>query len=253
VKILVVDDETLARERLLRLLHKIQPAGQCWQAASGEQALELVERHAPQLLLLDIRMPGMSGIEVAAQLAEQEQPPAVIFCTAYDEYALEALQHQAVAYLLKPVREAQLEQALAAAGRVNRLQLAALEAGGASASPGAAPAAASGRAQLVSQTHRGVETMAVEAVRCLLAGQKYVTAHGREGELLIPDTLKELEREFGDRFLRVHRNALVALAHITRLQRDDSGSWCVVLDGVAARPAVSRRHLAEVKQRLVAG
>ena len=249
MKILVVDDEALARERLLRLLEKSHPDAQCWQAGNGEQALALAREHGPDLLLLDVRMPGMSGIELATRLESEEQPPAVIFCTAYDEYALEALQHQAAAYLLKPVRELDLTQALATAGRINRVQLAALaELGETSAAqvPGE-------RSQLASQTHRGVETMLVEDVRCLLAEQKYVTVYSPSGELLIPDTLKELEREFGQRFLRVHRNALVAVAHVVRLQRDERGPWYVVLEGVSQRPMVSRRHLTEVKQRLVSG
>ena len=93
--------------------------------------------------------------------------------------------------------------------------------------------------------------MAAAEVRCFLAEQKYVTACSPAAELLIPDTLKDLEREFGRQFLRVHRNALVALEHIVRLQRDEGGGWCVVLDGMDEHPAVSRRHLADVKQRLV--
>ena len=249
MKILVVDDEALARERLLRLLEKSHPDAQCWQAGNGEQALALAREHSPDLLLLDVRMPGMSGIELATRLESEEQPPAIIFCTAYDEYALEALQHQAAAYLLKPVRELDLTQALATAGRINRVQLAALaELGGADAAE--VPVE---RSQLASQTHRGVETVSVADVRCLLAEQKYVTAYSPSGELLIPDALKELEREFGQRFLRVHRNALVAVAHVVRLQRDEQGPWYVVLEGVSQRPMVSRRHLTEVKQRLVSG
>ena len=252
MNILVVDDEALARERLLRLVHKLRPEARCWQAVSGEQALALVQEHSPDLILLDIRMPGMDGIELAASLEALEQPPAVIFCTAYDEYALQALQHQAAAYLLKPVREAELERALATAGRINRVQLASLTAitdwqdHGDDTPPGE-------RGQLVSQTHRGVETMPVAEVRCLLAQQKYVTACSPSAELIIPETLKELEREFGERFLRVHRNALVARAHVLRLQREDDGVWYVMLEGVEQRPAVSRRHLAEVKQSLVEG
>ncbi len=255
MKILVVDDETLARERLLRLVDRLRPDARCWQAASGEQAWELVEVHDPDLILLDIRMPGMDGIELAARLDTLAQPPAVIFCTAYDEYALQALQHQAVAYLLKPVRESDLQRALAGAGRVNRVQLASLAGAVGRTAPegeaGSSPAAP--RSRLVSQTHRGVATMPVAEVRCLLAEQKYVTAYSPEAELVIPDTLKELEREFGDRFLRVHRNALVAFAHVVRLERGADGGWCVVLDSVAQRPLVSRRHLAQVKQRLVKG
>lgn len=250
MKILLVDDEPLARERLLRLLQKLQPGATCWQAANGEQALALVAEHRPDFLLLDIRMPGMSGIEVAARLASQDRPPALIFCTAYDEYALEALQHQAVAYLLKPVREAELARAMATAGRVNQVQLASL-ALLASREAANIPAHEGGRRHLSSHGHRGFETMPVADIRCLLAEQKYVTACSPTAELLIPDTLKDLESEFGDRFLRVHRNALVALAHIIRLQRDDGGPWCVLLDGVTHRPVVSRRHLGSVKERLI--
>jgi len=242
VKILVVDDEALARERLLRLLGKLRAGAECLQADDGEQALALVAEHAPDMVLLDIRMPGLDGIEVATHLDTLERPPAVIFCTAYDQYALEALQHQAVAYLLKPVREKELSRALANAGRVNRVQLASLRPGG--ADPGEI------RSQVSAQTHRGVETMAIADVRLFLAEQKYVTAYSPAVQLLIPDTLKDLEQEFDHQFLRVHRNALVALEHIVRLERDSSGSWQVVLDEVDERPAVSRRHLAEVKQRL---
>jgi two-component system response regulator AlgR len=244
VKILVVDDEALARERLLRLLGKLQPDAQYFQAGSGEEALALVEQCAPDLLLLDIRMPGMDGIDVATALDDMEQPPAVIFCTAYDEYALEALQHQAMAYLLKPVREAELGKALDGAHRINRLQLASLR-------PGESAESGQPRSQVSSQTHRGLETMPVDAVRCFLAEQKYVTAFSAETELLIPDTLKDLEQEFGSQFIRVHRNALVALAHIVRLERAEGAGWQVVLGGVDERPAVSRRHRADAKQRLV--
>lgn len=254
MKILVVDDEPLARERLLRLLHSLRPEAQCWQAGSGEQAFALVEEHDPDLLLLDIRMPGMTGIELAAQLDQLAQPPAVVFCTAYDEYALEALQHQAMAYLLKPVRELELERALVAAGRVNRLQLAALSAAGVAGVAELAPeytGSGGPRRHLASHTHKGMESMPVADIRCLLAEQKYVVACSPTGSILIPDTLKELEREFGDRFLRVHRNALVARDHIIRLQRDFEGTWQVLLNGVEERPVVSRRHLAEAKQRLL--
>lgn len=242
-----MDDEALARERLVRLLGRLRPEARCLQAADGEQALALVHRENPDLLLLDIRMPGLDGIEVATRLDAMASPPAVIFCTAYDEYALQALQHQAVAYLLKPVREAELTRALAAAGRVNRVQLASLR----EQAPGGEALAAQGRSRVSSQTHRGLETMPVDEIRCFVAEQKYVTACSPEGELLIPDTLKDLEREFTGRFLRVHRNALVACEHIERLTRDDSGVWHVVLSGVELRPAVSRRHLAQAKQQLL--
>jgi len=239
VKVLVVDDEPLARERMLRLLAEALPGAQADEAADGESALEKLQQWQPDLLLLDIRMPGIDGIEVASRAAALPSPPAVVFCTAYDEYAMQALQQHAVAYLMKPVRAEQLEQALAGAGRINRLQLARLreEAGGV-------------RSAVCSHTHRGFESMPVASVRCFIAEQKYVTAVAPDGELLIPDTLKDLEQEFGEGFLRVHRNTLVAVQHIQRLEKADDGLWHVLLQGVEHRPAVSRRLLATVKRRL---
>ncbi|MFT5709639.1 MAG: two-component system response regulator AlgR [Halioglobus sp.] len=238
MKIILVDDERLARDRLQRLLQRLQPDAEILQAASGEAALQMVAKNAPDLMFLDIRMPGMDGIEVARHLDALPQPPAVVFCTAYDEYALDALNHHAVAYLLKPVREQKLQQALAAAGKINRMQLTSLQ------------HLASQRSQVSSQTHRGLETMAIDQIACFLAEQKYVTAYAAKGSLLIPDTLKELEAELATSFVRVHRNALVSLAHIVRLIREEDGSWFAELAGVEQRPAVSRRHVADVKERL---
>ena len=238
MKILLVDDEPLARERLLRLLQKLEPDAELAEAGNGRQALEQIAAWQPELVLLDIRMPGMDGIEVAGELQALAEPPAVIFCTAYDQYAMEALDNQAVAYLLKPVREEKLATALKRATRLNRLQLAALS--GESAA----------RTHFVNESLRGVETAAVGEVRCLIAEQKYVRVVHPEGSLLVPDSLKELELEFGGRFLRVHRNALVSLAHVEALHRGSDDTWTVALDGVDERPAVSRRHLSEVKTKL---
>ena len=238
MKILVVDDEPLARERLMRLLEKVKPDARLEEAGDGKQALELIASQQPELIMLDIRMPGMDGIAVASALQNLQEPPAVIFCTAYDQYALEAMDHQAVAYLLKPVREEKLREVLKRAGRLNRLQLTALK--------GGSPA----RSHLVSESRRGVETTEVGEVRCFIAEQKYVRAVHPEGSLLLSETLKELEEEFGGRFLRVHRNALVSLAHIRGLNRTSDDSWFVVLDAVEEQPSVSRRHLSEVKETL---
>jgi two-component system response regulator AlgR len=148
-----------------------------------------------------------------------------------------------MAYLLKPVRETELARALQGAGRVNRVQLASLR--------NVEQAQGNGvRTTVSSHTHRGFESLPLDEVRCFIAEQKYVTAIAPGGELLIPDTLKDLEREFGARFLRVHRNALVALQHVERLEKVGEGSWRVILDGLDQSPAISRRHLSEVKQRL---
>lgn len=240
MRILVVDDEALARDRLVRLLGRLMPAAECVEAADGEQALAQVAGHAPDLVLLDIRMPGMDGLAVAAAIDDMQNPPAIVFCTAYDEYALEALQHQAVAYLLKPVREAELARALAAAGRVNRMQLASLREGQPDSS----------RSHVCSQTHRGLETMPIDDVRIFMAEQKYVVARGIDREMLLQESLKELEREFAPRFIRVHRNALVSCEHLAGLHREEDGSWSVELQGLADRTTVSRRHVAAVRKLL---
>lgn len=241
-KILVVDDEPLARERLLRLLGKIRPEDELFEAADGRQAIASIEKHAPELVLLDIRMPGMDGLEVAGVLERMPCPPAIVFCTAYDEYALEALRLQAAAYLLKPVREPELAHAIDTAGRVNRVQLQTMR----------PPQAGESypRQTISSHSRRGFETLHLEDIRCFIAREKYVAAITPETELLIHDSLKELEEEFGDRFLRVHRNALVAPAHIQRLEKQADGGWKVILRDIELNPAISRRHLSEVKQRV---
>lgn len=238
MKILVVDDEPLARERLLRLLVKLQPQAETGEAGTGAQALEMVAAMQPDLVLLDIRMPGMDGIAVARELQALLQPPAVIFCTAYDQFALQALENQAVAYLLKPVREEKLRDALQRAGKLNRVQLAALQK--------SEPA----RSHLTSESRRGLEMAAVDHVRCFIAEQKYVRAVHPGGSLLLTETLKELEEEFAGRFQRVHRNALVARSYISGLHRDGEDRWTVSLEGVEERPAVSRRHLSALKESL---
>ena len=237
MKILVVDDEALARERLGRLLARLRPEAERRAVASAGEALALIRQWQPQILFLDIRMPELDGVAVARKLLRMEEAPALVFCTAYDEYALDALRHQAVAYLLKPVRERDLEGALQAAVRVNRAQLDALGVG------------SGGRRDLVSAGHRGVETLPVADVRCFLAEDKYVRACAPGAELLLSESLKEIEREFAHRFLRVHRNALVAAAHVRRLTRQE-GAWLVELNGVVERPQVSRRHLAAIKAAL---
>jgi len=238
VKILIVDDEPPARERLLRLLSRVAPEADVVEAGNGAQALEQVALEQPDLLLLDIRMPVLDGIGVAAELRRLAEPPAVVFCTAYGNYALRALENQAVAYLMKPVREEELRAALERAGKANRLQLANLRGRRAA------------RTHVVSATHRGVEMVALGEVRCFVAEQKYVRAVHPGGSLLISDTLKELQRELAGRFLRVHRNALVALGHIEGLKRNGRRGWLVALNGVEDLPMVSRRRLAEAKEKL---
>ena len=243
MKILVVDDEALARSRLVRLIERLDVADHIVEAANGEQALACCQREQPDLVFLDVRMPGTDGLAVAEHIGELEPAPAVIFCTAFDEYALEAIERRASAYLLKPVREEKLLQALEQAGQSNRLQIQARQNGNSEVN-------GIQREHVSCESNNGVELVPVSEVRCFIAEHKAVKAFTGERDHWIADSLKELEAEFDGQFLRVHRNALVAVQYIAGLKRDDEGQTLVLLEGIDAQPAISRRHLADVKQRV---
>jgi len=242
VTVLIADDEPLARERLARLLQGMEGCRLLHPAAcNGHEALELAQRLQPDVLLLDIRMPGLDGLQVAQQLCECEQAPAVIFCTAFDAFAVEAFKVNAVGYLVKPVREEHLAAALKNLSRLNRAQLAALQ-----AAP-VAPETGTVRSHISVHSHRGLELIALSSVLCFIADQKYVTLRHEGGEALLDEPLKSLEEEFGERFVRIHRNALVARDRIERLQRSALGQFQLYLRGLAEPLTVSRRHVAEVR------
>lgn len=251
MKILVVDDEKLARERLIRLLEKNNEHEIVGEAADGKSAIAQVENLQPDVLFLDIRMPGMDGIETARHLMNLENPPAIIFCTAYGEHALDAFQTQAVGYLLKPVKTEQLHNALAAAARLNRAQLQSLSSSRPTAST-ADDAQPRNRARqhISARTRHGLELVHINEVRCFLADHKYVTVYHTKGELLIDGSLKELEDEFGNRFVRVHRNALISLPHVEGMERAPSGHYCIRLQGTPMKPIISRRHVTELRNQL---
>ena len=242
MNVLIVDDEPLARERLARMVGQLdgyrvlEP-----QASNGEEALALIDSLRPDIVLLDIRMPGLDGLQVAAKLCEREAPPAVIFCTAHDEFALEAFQVSAVGYLVKPVRQEALVEALKKAERPNRMQLAAL---GRPAAEHVPP-----RSHIGARTRKGIDLIPLEQVIYFIADHKYVTLRHEHGEVLLDEPLKALEDEFGERFVRIHRNALVARARIERLQRTPLGHFQIYLRGLGDEALiVSRRHVAGVRK-----
>jgi two-component system response regulator AlgR len=247
MKIMICDDETLARDRLRRMLESMPDIEIVGEASNGKQLLEQLPRLQPDLIITDIRMPAMDGMEAAQHIAQMKDPPAIIFCTAHDEYALEAFQVQAIGYLVKPVRQEALAQALAKASRINRAQLEAVR-----QRVEQVPEPQTqwhGRQYISSRSHRGIELVPIDQIRYFKADQKYVTARYPEGELLIDETLKELEDEFGERFIRAHRNALVALQHIEGIEHATS-QYQLRLRGIEERIPVSRRHATEVKSRL---
>jgi len=243
LRIYIADDEAPARARLRELLADI--GGELASTVVGESAngLEVIE-HLPasgaQVLLLDIQMPGMGGLELARHLSALPEPPAIVFVTAHDRHAVEAFELNALDYLMKPVRAARLAVALRkalAAGPAERERL--------------VRAASAAREYFsVAERHR-INLVPVGEVLYLKAELKYVTLRTRAGEHLIEEPLVAIEHEFGERFVRVHRNCLVARAAIRGFERagegDEEPHWNVVLDGIAERLPVSRRQWPALK------
>lgn len=237
MRVLIVDDEPPARERLRQLLDELPGVECAGEAASGEEALRLTAELDPDVVLLDIRMPGMGGLEAARCLTALDEPPAVIMTTAYEQHALEAFDAQAAGYLLKPIRRDKLAMALQRAQRPSRAQLQRV---------GAAPA----RSHITARARDQLRLIPVDDVLCFVAEQKYTTVRHAGGEDLIEDSLRALEEEFAPRFVRVHRNALVAVAQIERVERDADGHQIVHLRNDGGQLKVSRRLVGELLRQL---
>ncbi|WP_257284549.1 LytTR family DNA-binding domain-containing protein [Endozoicomonas sp. SESOKO1] len=240
MNVLIVDDEPLARERLRHLIGRIDNFMVLeHEASNGRDAIDLCSQYQPDIVLMDIRMPVMGGLEAARYISSMDKPPAVVFCTAYDNHALEAFDAQAVGYLLKPIRQEELNQALQRASKLNRLQLAWLN-----------DHQTEHREQghIAAKTLRGIELVPLGDVLYFMADNKYVTVHHRHGEVLIDDPLKTLEEDHGQHFVRIHRNALVRRDAIESLSRDDKGHCFIHLREVAEPLSISRRHVPLIKK-----
>lgn len=243
MKVLIVDDEPLARVRLRHLLAAHADAEVVGEAGSGEAALESAARLAPDVVLLDIAMPGLDGLEAARRLAARAPRPAVVFCTAYDDHALSAFEASAIDYLMKPVRAERLGAALERA----RTFLA-----GRVAAPAVAGDGGPARRQLCARLGGRTRLIPVDDIRYLQAGEKYVTVHHAHGEDVIEESLRALEDEFGARLLRIHRNCLVARTRLRELRRAGDGQVHAVLDD-DSELEVSRRCLSQLRQQLRQG
>ena len=253
LRVFIADDEAPARARLKELLADVRgalPTSIAGEAANGIEVIERLPGSGAQVLLLDIQMPGMGGIELARHLAGLENAPAIVFVTAHDRHAVEAFELNALDYLMKPVRAERLSAALkkaAAAGPAPREQL---EKAGAQTNAGAR--------EFFSVAERNrIVLVPVAEVLFLKAELKYVTLRTKMGEHLIEEPLVSIEREFADRFIRVHRNCLVARAAIRGFERssgaqggEEEPHWNVVLEGVAEQLPVSRRQWPAVKSVL---
>ena len=239
MKILLVDDEPLARDRLRALLADLGGHEVLGEAGNGRDALALCQTHSPDVLLLDIRMPGMDGIETANHLLRTESPPAVIFTTAYDEHALAAFDANAVDYLLKPIRDERLAAALKKAEALKgaqQEQVAALQ---------------TGQRQHVSGMFKGnLVVVDVQQVYFFQSDQGYTRVVWQDGELLIEDSLKILEEEFADDFVRIHRNSLVRVDKVAEIAKEQSGNQCVRLRDIDETLTVSRRMVGGLRKRI---
>jgi len=241
LKILIVDDEQLARQRLISLIEELNPGQQLLEADNGLIALEMVSKHEPDIMLLDIRMPIMDGLEVAQHLTRLADAPAIIFTTAYQDHALQAFDIHAADYLLKPVRKERLQHALERARILQRAYIDQLRQQDSSAQP---------RSHLSATVQGNLKLLPVSEIRYLRAEQKYVVAGWPMGELLLDEPLVHLEQEFQSRFIRIHRNALVALEYIDELIVGKNGTHTVKLHGVSTLLQVSRRNLSYIRKRM---
>jgi len=240
MRILIVDDEPLARERLADFLGELSGCECVGMASNGREAVEKAVELNAEVVLMDIAMPVMDGLEAARHLLELPQPPAVIFCTAFDEHALAAFDAAAVDYLVKPARKERLQQALERA----RTRLAGL---------------AIAVTQLTSQKRRthlsarlrgSLRLIPIEDIYYLQADEKYVVVHHARGEDLIEESLKSLEQEFGSVFLRIHRNCLVAQTEFQELRRDNDGGVHAILRHGKQALEVSRRCVPGLRDQL---
>ena len=242
MRVVVCDDEPLARERLTRLMRE-EGHDVVAQATTGIEAIARVKETTPDVILLDIRMPQMDGIRCAKELNELSNPPAIIFVTAYDHYAIAAFKAHAIGYVLKPANKDELMQALSRASILNNAQLNQIRR---LEDPTGQPM----RQHITARTHRGVELIPLNDIYFFTADQKYVQVRHKNGTVLIDETLKELEQEFGDAFFRIHRNALINLDYLEMLEAVDQGQYQVRFKGLPDKLAVSRRHLPMLRDKI---
>ena len=238
LNILIADDEAPARNRLRDLLSEIADVAVVAEAKNGKEAIDLALQTKPELMLLDIRMPVMDGIEAAQHAQKLEPKPHIIFTTAFDAYAIKAFDLNAIDYLLKPIRLERLQAAINKAHALKPKQIAALQ-----------PLQ---NLQKRSRTHLSIHErgrvllVPIETIIYLRAELKYITVRTAEREYLIEESLTNLEVEFGERFIRLHRNSLVSPNFIAgyekRLNAENEQQWVALLKGIPETVAISRRQ-----------
>ena len=240
LNILIADDEAPARNRMRDLLTDIENVALVAEAKNGKEAIDLALQTKPDLMLLDIRMPLMDGIEAAQHAQKLEPKPHIIFTTAFDAYAIKAFDLNAIDYLLKPIRLERLQAAIDKAQALKPKQIAALK------------PLQKVRSHLSIHERGRVLLVPIETIIYLRAELKYITVRTAEREYLLEESLTNLEAEFTERFIRLHRNCLVAPLFITgyekRKNEDDEQQWVAILKGIPETIAISRRQQHLVRQ-----
>ena len=229
-RVLIVDDEVPAIRRLERLVADQDRAVVCGVENDPERVIERCRQLRPDVVLLDVEMPGMDGLDLAGHIRQMDTSPAVVFITAFEQYAVDAFDLAAVDYLVKPVRPERLARALE---RVRRRRV-----------------VTGADAILSSRIGDRTITMSVDDVRALVAEDKYTVVHYSEGVALVEDSLVSLEERFSEFFVRVHRKALVGRRFLSGLHRDVDGQERVDIKGTDYCPPVSRRNLPAVRRLL---
>ena len=244
LRIAVTDDEAPARSRLKDLLEDVAemlPLELLVEAENGRRLLDLIVKQPVDVVLMDIRMPEMDGLETAQHLHKLEEPPHVIFTTAYDDYAISAFELHAIDYLVKPIRLRRLHDALARTRSITRVSLDVLN-----------EVAPDARTHLSAQERGKVFLVPVSDIRYLRAELKYVTIRTADREILLEESLSRLEQEFTERFVRIHRNCLVAKEYIEAFEKEaidgSDARWVVRVRDVDETLAVSRRQQHIVRQ-----
>lgn len=242
LKILLVDDELLARQRLRTLLADCtEPQAEVLaEAANGPQAITALGQGTFDLVLLDIRMPGMDGLQLAHTISSMSEPPAVVFVTAHAEHAVQAFDVAAVDYLTKPVRLERLQQALQKVERIVKAKL--------------LKNADSSVDSLIIQDRGRTEKVPLTEVLYLKAELKYITVRTAARSYILDGALNELEEKYAAQFMRIHRNALIARRAIRALEKhydaEEGEGWAVRLNGIPELLAVSRRQLSAVREAI---
>lgn len=231
LNIVVVDDEPLAIERLCELLLEIPNCQVIGKAVNSEIAWQVINSAKPDLILLDIAMPGESGLQLATRIQSLDKPPMVVFCTAYDEHALKAFEAHAIDYLLKPIRRERLLESVERAMRMKQIvQTGALK-------------------QFVTTSVGGIlRRIALVEIYYIHAEEKYTVVHHRGGEHILDQSLKDLEQGFPEEFMRIHRNCLVKKEQLNIVRRDTEGHVWAQLRDVSTPLEVSRRCSSDLKE-----